>query len=123
MSKDVLVVEDNETLRTIMVMQLKRLGFSATPAANGDDAVNQFSDGAFKLIMMDVQMPIMDGMEACREIRRIERREHRLRVPIVAVSANPNRERCYDAGMDDFLFKPILLRNIKEMLDRWIVAA
>ncbi len=123
MNKDVLVVEDNETLRTIMVMQLKRLGFSATPAENGNDAVNQYSEGAFKLVMMDIQMPIMDGMEASRAIRKIERKESRARVPIVAVTANPDRERCYNAGMDDFLFKPILLGNIKEMLDRWIVAA
>ena len=121
MNSDVLIVEDNDVLRAIMVMQLKRLGFSASAAANGDSAVSQFSAGSFKLILMDIQMPVMDGMEACLAMRKIELDEDRIRTPIVAVTANPNRERCYDAGMDDFLFKPILLNNIREVLERWIV--
>jgi two-component system, sensor histidine kinase and response regulator len=121
MNNQILVVEDNDTLRAIMVMQLKRLGFSASSASNGNAAVAEFTAGTFRLIMMDVQMPIMDGMEACRAIRKIELQEARSRVTIVAVTANPNRERCYNAGMDDFLFKPALLGSIRDMLARWIV--
>ena len=71
---------------------------------------------------MDVQMPVMDGLEATRAIRKMERLEDRQRVPIIAVTANPNRDSCFQAGMDDFLFKPIMISHIKMLLERWLAA-
>jgi CheY-like chemotaxis protein len=69
---------------------------------------------------MDVQMPKMDGLEATTAIRKLEEVKHDKRVPIIAMTANPDRERCLKAGMDDFIFKPVLLAQLRDLLERWV---
>ncbi len=120
MSLPVLVVEDDETLRAVMRYQMKRLGLESLVAKDGAEAIEMFSKHRVALVLMDVQMPEMDGLEASRAIRQIEQEEGLSRTPIVAVTASPDRERCYEAGMNDFLFKPISISELQKVIDRWV---
>ncbi len=104
----VLVVEDNRTNRALVAAMLKREPVALSMACDGAEAVRAFEERAFGLILMDLSMPGMDGLEATRRIRAIERGARR--TPIVALTANAmdgDRARCLEAGMDGFLSKPI----------------
>ena len=116
----VLVAEDNAVNQRVAVRQLERAGFAADAVANGVEAVEAVSRRDYALVLMDVQMPEMDGFTAAREIRR---RENGKRVPIVALTANAlsgDRERCIEAGMDDYLAKPILETELQRVLHRFL---
>src|SRR5207248_8578400 len=127
----VLVVEDNAVNQDVASGILKQMGCSVVTAANGRSAVQLFAQENFDLILMDCEMPIMDGFDATRRMRDIERvmrglrdEEHsRTRTPIVALTAHALaevRERCLEAGMDDFLVKPYDELQIADMLGRWL---
>ncbi len=106
----VLLVEDNEVNQLLAVRLLQRQGHAVRVAGNGEEAVHAWSDEAFDLVLMDVQMPVMDGLEATRTIRRLEAEAGRPRVPIVALTAHAlprDRTRCLEAGMDDHVSKPV----------------
>ena len=118
--KMILVVEDDDTLRLLATKQLAKLGFTGHSAADGSEAVEKNKAVPYSLILMDVQMPKMDGLEATTAIRKLEQFKHDRRVPIIAMTANPDRERCLKAGMDDFIFKPVLLAQLRDLLDRWV---
>ncbi|HUR82768.1 MAG TPA: response regulator [Thermoanaerobaculia bacterium] len=114
----VLVAEDNPVNQKVAVRQLERAGISADAVANGVEAVEAVSRGDYALVLMDVQMPEMDGFAATRELRR-----RGAVVPIVALTANAlsgDRERCLAAGMDDYLSKPIAEEDLVRMLDRFL---
>jgi CheY-like chemotaxis protein len=99
---------------------LQRLGHNCVMAANGREALMAFAATTFDLILMDIQMPEMDGLEATRRIREQERRTGK-RVPIIAVTANSNRidrEQCYEAGMDGCIFKPVRLDELEKTIER-----
>lgn len=120
----VLLVEDNQTNQFLMMRLLERLGLRADCVANGREAIAAWEGGGFDLILMDVEMPVLDGLEAAREIRRREAGTPRTRVPIIALSAETSSEgmrSAIDAGMDRFLTKPIsidlLAACIVEALD------
>jgi len=103
-----LIVEDDPVCIKLCGLLLDSLGCRTEFAANGAEAVRAFAPGKFSCILMDLSMPVMDGLEATREIRRLEAGSG-LRVPIVALTANvmpDDRERCLASGMDDFLSKP-----------------
>lgn len=120
----VLIVEDDNSLRYLTERQLNRLGFACEFAVDGAEAVEKWLLHKYVFILMDVQMPRMNGLEAATEIRRLEASAHSEdAIPIVAMTANPNRQRCYDAGMNDFMFKPVLLEDIKRIVLRWAPAA
>ena len=105
----VLVVDDNRTSSMIAGKMLERLGYRVEFAASGDQAVEAFVPGKFSAILMDMAMPMMDGLEATGKIREIEAPADS-HVPIIAFTANVlpgERERCLAAGMDDFLSKPL----------------
>jgi len=90
---------------------------------NGREALDAYAHGAFDLILMDCDMPEMDGFEATKEIRGRERSSSAKRVPIVALTANAmaqDREDCLNAGMDDHLSKPFSMLTLQNMLDRWM---
>lgn len=112
--RQILVVDDDPVQRLITQKQLKILGLDALFACNGKEAVALASQHRLALILMDVQMPIMDGLEATVQIR-----AEGLATPIVACTAIPNRERCFDAGMTDYLFKPVMMDELKRILNEW----
>ncbi len=117
-----LLVEDNPVNRKVAVRILEKAGLFVTVATNGLEGVEAYRTNAFDLILMDCQMPVMDGFQATARIRDLERGTTR-RVPIVAMTANAmegDRERCLAAGMDDYLAKPVsselLLGKVRDWL-------
>ena len=120
-SRTVLVVEDNEANRLLALRQLRVLGCDATAVESGEVALEAVADGRYRLILMDCQMPGMDGLETTREIRK--RQGSGPPIPIVAMTANAtehDRQRCIAAGMDDYVTKPVLLEALREVLGRWV---
>lgn len=118
--RKILLVEDDKILRLTVLRQLERLNCEAFALVNGVNAVNELENGDFDMVLMDVQMPVVSGLEATEAIRIWEKQSKRKRVPIVAVTANPNRKQCFNAGMDDFLFKPYSLRDLQGLIEKWI---
>jgi len=117
----VLLAEDNLVNQKLVSELLRQNGHDVTVTGNGREAAAAAAGGKFDLVLMDVQMPLMDGFEATGEIRRSERELGR-RVPIVAMTAHAmkgDEERCIQAGMDDYLSKPIHLVSLLEMLEKW----
>jgi Amt family ammonium transporter len=115
----VLVVEDNAVNRKVAQRFLERLGCSVTLAEDGAQGVQQFQQGEFELVLMDLQMPTMDGYEATRRIRQLE--PPTKRTPVVALTAHAmpgELERCLAAGMDDFLTKPLMSERLEEVLEK-----
>ena len=120
----VLVVEDNAVNQKVAQRFLERLGCEVVIAANGAAAVEACNAERFALVLMDLQMPVMDGFSATRRIRESE--DFRNRIPIVALTANAmagQLERCLNADMDGLLTKPILIDRLHEILDRFGLAA
>ena len=116
----ILVAEDNVVNQKIVLKLLSKLGHSADAVADGLEAVQANQRMAYDLILMDCQMPHMDGYEATAEIRKLRGEE--AGIPIIALTANAmagNREKCLDAGMDDFLAKPIQPKLLAETLNKW----
>lgn len=142
----ILVVEDNPVNRTLAVKTLEKLGYQADVAANGQEAVAAVERTAYAAILMDMHMPVMDGIEATKRIRQREARVQDCaatdqrphaggsapvscaaprHVPIIAVTADAmpgDRDRCLAAGADDYLAKPVRRDDLKALLDRWIPA-
>jgi two-component system, sensor histidine kinase and response regulator len=116
----VLLVEDHPVNQKVAVRYLERMGCIVTVADNGAVGVAAFEREPFDIILMDVQMPVMDGLAAARKIREIEiTRGEQRRTPIVALTANVMRgdqERCAEAGMDSFLTKPVDVDRLREIL-------
>jgi CheY-like chemotaxis protein len=118
----VLVAEDNPVNQLVAEMMLRSLGCSAVIAADGEKALEQLAAGAFDLVLMDMQMPVMDGLEATRRLRAREAATGAPRLPVVALTANAmaeNRAECLASGMDQFLPKPIRIDELQAMLARW----
>jgi len=102
---------------------LEALGYRAKYAANGREAVDAFSPGIVSAILMDMQMPVMDGLSATRKIRELEALSGTTRVPIIALTANVlpiHKELCLAAGMDDFLSKPFKKDQLAAKLARFL---
>jgi phosphate/phosphite/phosphonate ABC transporter binding protein len=116
----VLLAEDNMANQVVAVSMLKKLGLRTTVALDGIQVMTEFARVNYDLILMDCQMPKMDGYEATEKIRKMENNE---RIPIVALTANVlegDREKCLAAGMDDFLAKPLKREELVAVLDRWL---
>ena len=117
----VLIAEDNELNKKLSLRLLGKLGIEAEAVSDGRQAVEAVSKKAYDMILMDCQMPEMDGFEATAIIR--ERERNRRHTPICALTANAmdgDRERCLAAGMDDYLCKPIGLDQLRNVVARWI---
>jgi len=118
----VLVAEDNPVNQRVAVRMLEKLGIRADVAANGQEAVDLFGLKPYDLILMDCQMPEMDGYHATREIRK--RTPPGRRPVIIAMTADAmsgSRERCLDAGMDDYIAKPVRLQDLAAIIDKSLV--
>jgi CheY-like chemotaxis protein len=146
------VAEDNLINQKLTVRMLEKLGYQSDVVGNGQEALEALARGSYAMVLMDCQMPLLDGLEASRRIRENERRQWSMvngqsngkgavesslpltndrlpmtsfQIPIVALTANAmsgDRERCLAAGMNDYLTKPIRKENLKGALDRWIAA-
>jgi CheY-like chemotaxis protein len=119
----VLLAEDNPVNQRLLVRMLEKLGCAPEVAVTGLEAVEKIGAADYALVLMDCQMPEMDGLEATRLIRQ---RYGKRGPPIVALTAaamKEQREQCVLVGMDDFVTKPVSLRNLEDVLSRWASAA
>jgi len=117
----ILLAEDNITNQLVAMKILEKLGHRVDVAANGLEAITAVRSIPYDLILMDCQMPEMDGYEATREIRR--REETGPRVAVIAMTADAmagSRERCLEAGMDDYISKPVQADQLYLALERWL---
>lgn len=117
----ILLAEDNPVNQKLALMQLEKLGLSVDTAKNGKDAVESVQTKRYSLILMDCQMPDMDGFEATNAIRKIESTLG-YHITIVAMTANAmegDKEKCLSSGMDDYLAKPVRIENLRAIFDKW----
>ena len=117
----ILVVEDNPTNQRVVALLLRKWGYRFVTADNGQLALDAYRSGAFGAVLMDCQMPVMDGLAATRAIREFEAGTRR--TPIIALTAGAfgsDRERCLAAGMDDYLTKPINAGQLRQALQMWL---
>jgi signal transduction histidine kinase/CheY-like chemotaxis protein/HPt (histidine-containing phosphotransfer) domain-containing protein len=128
--RKVLVVEDNSVNQKLAVRMLEKLGYRPDLVENGQEAIAALDAGAYDAVLMDCQMPVMDGFEATAAIRRQEAAGKRYvsagHLPVIAVTANAmqgDRERCLAAGMDAYLAKPIKLEDVRATLARLVMCA
>jgi len=118
----ILVAEDNPVNLLVVEEYLRGLGYEVVSAIDGDQVVHEFETQSFDAVLMDCEMPKMNGFQATHWIREWERNHQARRTPIIAVTANASardREECLNTGMDDYLTKPITRGALAEMLDRW----
>jgi hypothetical protein len=123
----ILVAEDSHINQVVIRTMLKRLGINAVIVNNGQDALQLLKERHehFDLVLMDYEMPVMDGLTAVRQLRQWEQQQQRLRLPVIALTAHalPHYETlCREAGMDDFLTKPILLQQLTGKLQQFLGA-
>jgi CheY-like chemotaxis protein len=120
-----LLVDDNELNAWLACRLLQASGFDVVLAANGAIAVDRWVHDRFDVVLMDCQMPVLDGYAATRQIREHERSSGRRRTPIIAITANTlsgDRQECLAAGMDDYVGKPYSFGDLRVVLDRWLPA-
>ncbi|MBU1168172.1 MAG: response regulator [Proteobacteria bacterium] len=120
----ILLVEDYPTNRYVALNFLCMSGFDVDIAENGKEAVEAFQKCDYDLILMDIQMPVMGGLEATRIIRKLETDRGKQKTPIIAMTANAmkqDRESCLNSGMDDYITKPITRDSLTKIISSWIV--
>ncbi len=118
----ILVAEDNEMNQKVIKIILEKTGLAYAIANDGIEAITQFKSQKFNLILMDCQMPNLDGLSATRKIREVEKETSLQRIPIIALTANSmkgDRENCLEAGMDDFLSKPFRMNELVQVINTW----
>lgn len=119
----ILIAEDNYINQKIFMAFLKKTDYEVQLANNGLEAFEAFKVGKFACVLMDLHMPIMDGLETSRQIRLFEKENNLKETPILAVTAShpaEDREKCFNAGMNDFIQKPITEVGIKTAIKNWI---
>ncbi|MBV1921803.1 MAG: response regulator, partial [Pseudomonadales bacterium] len=118
-----LIVEDNAVNQFVAQTQLEDFGLQIKIAENGKEALSMLEKNHFDIVLMDCQMPVMDGFEAAHEIRNSQSDVLNHAIPIVAMTANAmqgDREKCVSAGMDDYITKPVCPEDIQRVLGRWL---
>ncbi len=119
----VLLAEDNLTNQKVARLMLERLGLQVDIAGNGTEAVSALAEKTYDLVLMDCQMPEMDGYEATRLIRSPTSTTLNRAIPIIAMTANVmnnERQRCLDTGMNDFISKPVDILHLRTVLEKWL---
>ena len=123
LSGHVLLAEDNKVNQQVALAMVKKLGLSAEVASDGQEALEAMQSSSFDLVLMDVQMPEMDGFEATQAIRKLEEQDHKSRTPILAMTAHAmkeDRDKCLQAGMDDYISKPLSPENLAGLLQAYL---
>jgi len=118
----ILVADDNAVNLKVIGTLLARLGYRHDMVNDGQQALSALADAQYDLVFMDFHMPVMDGVQATRELRKREASEGLQRIPVIALSAatfKDEQDKCFDAGMDDFLAKPVTLTALVGILDKW----
>jgi two-component system sensor histidine kinase/response regulator len=121
----ILLVDDNVVNQKLTSLQLQRLGYGVDIAGDGREALEMLARRSYALVLMDCNMPVMDGYEATRAIRAKEQATGG-HIPIIAVTANAlsgDKERCLDAGMDAYLAKPVKLQALQQAVEHWLADA
>ena len=119
----ILLVEDNVVNQQVALRMIERIGYKAETALNGREALEMLAMARYHIVLMDCQMPEMDGYTATRELRHREgAARHTTVVGVTAHALAGDREDCIKCGMDDYLAKPVTPRDMAEMLDRWVMA-
>ncbi len=119
----ILLVEDTIINQAVGANVLKKRGYDVTVAANGKEALSLLGKERFDIVLMDVEMPEMDGIEATRNIRSADSPVLDHMVPVIAITAyqkDRKREECLGAGMNDFITKPFRVDQLSEVIDRWV---
>jgi len=120
----VLLVEDNPINQMVASKMLQKIGLNTVLANNGIEALNILKEQCFDLVLMDCQMPEMDGFDATREIRKLDIKAlYEQPLPIIAMTANVmsgDRERCLEVGMDDYIGKPVQRDHLEAVLRKWL---
>lgn len=119
----ILIAEDNIVNQKVALGLLKKLGLKGDTVINGQEAIDVLAQTPYDLVLMDCQMPVMDGYEATRQIRDPNSAVINHGIPIIALTANAmqgDREKCLLAGMDDYLAKPITPKALAETLGKWM---
>jgi CheY-like chemotaxis protein len=123
MKLDFLVVEDDPVMQVLTPRMLQTLGYTSRVTSNGEDAIEACRVSAPDVVLMDVQMPRMNGLEATRELRRLQRDEALTHFPIIVLSAHytpAERAACFDAGADGFITKPLMIAKLAAEIHRVI---
>ncbi len=115
----ILVAEDNDVNQLLMVNILKQLGYKADAAFNGVEVLNQLEENKYDLVFMDVQMPEMDGLEATEKIIKKYGDDAPVIISMTGFTSDEDKQRCFDAGVDDYVTKPVLIEDIERMIKKW----
>jgi CheY-like chemotaxis protein len=118
----ILLADDNPINRKMTLRQLTNLGFPADAVANGREVLAALRAQPYGLVILDLHMPVLDGYETARTIRRLLEKQRADHLPLVAMTANRtngDRQRCLEAGMDDYLCKPVRQEDLGRILARW----
>lgn len=119
--KRVLLVEDNPISQNVETKLLKSVGYHVEAVSSGEEAVKAVSNGNYDVVLMDIEMPEMDGLKATQKIRELEGEVKS--IPVIAVTAHSSmkdREKCLAAGLNDYIAKPISINFLKMTIDQWI---
>jgi CheY-like chemotaxis protein len=119
----VLLAEDNPVNQMVAIRQLDKLGYRSVLAENGQQVLDLLDQSTYSLILMDCQMPIMDGIKCTKEIRKQEKLLGKKSIPIIAMTANAMSaaiEECFSSGMSDFVSKPVKIETLQRTLQKWM---
>ena len=119
--KRILLVEDNPISQNVEMKLLKSVGYGVDAVSSGEEAIKAAATGRYNIVLMDIEMPGMDGLTATQKIRELE--SEAKNIPVIAVTAHSSmkdREKCLAAGLNDYIAKPISINFLKMTIDQWI---
>lgn len=117
---EILLVEDDTVNSQLFQMMLERLGYQVDLAGNGQEALDKLGDKTYHLILMDCQMPILDGYATTQALRSQEQYQDTIIIGLTAYAMSEDRERCLSVGMNDYLTKPLKMNDLSTAIQKWL---